>query len=211
MYGPQISIHTIFEWMNNISIQNSFKLNVISERPTEENKALIISHAREEVLDLGTALNTCSTYLVSRAKPGSYRKRVLELLERGVNYTCVVLQPDAEITKLYGKTRGEDLETKITKSLERLGSFAEEVRGKKGKFRVFGYSELPYFACIGVDRNAQGIFLFSPYMPSAEEMRIERGDIMHFLISEAQSKEIYAQINCCIEYYLNEQRCKQLI
>ena len=186
-------------------------MNTLSQRPTQRNKAMMIRHATKEVVDLGTALNTCSNYLVTREKPGEYRQQVLELLSRGVDYVCLVLNPDAEITEIYSKARGEELIPKINLSIDRLKSFAGEVENLSGKFEVFAYDELPYFACIAIDRSSEALFIVSPYMPNAPDLKLERGDTMHYLLRPQQDADLCSRFNEWIDYYLKSPSTIQLI
>ena len=204
IYNPNLSNKTYFEWLNNISFHNSFKANVFPQRLSESEKANFIRHAKCEVIDLGTASRTCSYYLGSTQRPRYYRDQVLELLDRGVNYTCLLLNPDSEIMDVYSKLRGESLKERTIESLQRFESFAREAKDKKGHFKIYLYSQLPYFACISVDGKDNGSLIFSPYMPNFENLKIERADIMHFLISKEQGINVYDQITNCINAYLED-------
>ena len=135
----------------------------------------------------------------------------MNLLERGVDYICHVLNPQAEITKVYEKARGEELAEKIMQSVDRLGSFAEEVQGLRGNFKVFAYDALPHFACIAVDRRDEGLLLVSPYMPSAPDLKVERGDTMHYLLRQEQDCDLYSQLDAWIDYYLTNPSTTQLV
>ena len=200
-------------WMMAVPIQDSFRPSVIIQRPEEHNKTAMIETARKEVLDFGTALRTCSRYLEATRAPYYYRNEVLRLLERGVPYTCLVLDPKSDMARRYGRMRAENLTKKTRESLERLREFAREVqtKGLDGKFSVQAYSDMPYFACIGIDRDQRGgLLVFSPYMPSAKGLVIGRADTMHLLLRrEKASAALYDQINRCISYYLG--RAKEII
>lgn len=211
VYAKHFSPVTLFQWISRIPIEGSFQMNTLSQRPTQVDKAMMIRHATREVVDCGTALNTCSNYLVTREKPGAYRQHVMELLNRGVDYICLVLNPDAEITKIYEKARGEELVRKISLSVDRLRSFAEEVRDLPGKFKVFAYDALPHFACIAIDRRGDGLLLVSPYMPSAPDLKVERGDTMHYLLRRQQDEDLYSQLNAWLDYYMTNQRTTQIV
>ncbi len=201
----------VFEWIARIPIEGSFQLNTVAQRPSQAAKARIMSHAVAEVVDCGTALSTCSNYLLTREKPGEYRQQVLELLRRGVNYVCLVLNPDAEIANTYEKARGEELVKKIRASLERLESFSAEVQDLPGDFKVVAYDALPHFAAIAIDRDADGMLLVSPYMPSAVDFRLERGDTMHYFLRREQDEGLYEQVNGWIDYYKNGEQSIEIL
>ena len=161
--GKSVYIHSLnpsqdvhYQWLERIEFHDSFKANVFPERLSEEEKAAFIGHAQKEVVDVGTASKTCSYYLRSGQRPAYYRDTALSLIERGVNYTCLLLNPDSEMMDTYSTLRNEDLKKKTLESLERFRTFAESVSGMRGEFKVLLYSLLPYFACIGVDRKDFG-------------------------------------------------------
>lgn len=211
VWAKHFSPGTFFQWISRIPIEGSFQMNTLSQRPTQMDKAMMIRHAKREVVDCGTALNTCSNYLVTKEKPGAYRQHVMELLKRGVDYICIVLSPNAEITKVYEKARGEELVRNISLSVDRLKSFADEVKDLPGKFKVFAYDALPYFACIAIDRRDDGLLLVSPYMPSAPDLTVERGDTMHYLLRRQQDENLYSQLNAWLDYYMTNQRTTQIV
>lgn len=204
IYKNRFSNKIYFEWLSNISFHDSFKVNMFPQRLSEKEKATIIRHARSEIIDMGTASRTCSYYLGSTQRPIYYKDQVIKLLDLGVNYTCLLLNPESETMDIYSKLRGENLKERTLDSLHRLGSFAKEVEEKKGHFKVYLYSLLPYFACIAVDRKDGGSLIFSPYMPNFENLKIERADTMHFLLSKEQDDNVYNQINNCIDTYLED-------
>jgi hypothetical protein len=205
-YRPASGAESTFGWIGNIGIQQSVKLNVVEQRPSEQNKAALISIARREVIDLGTALNTCSQYLVSTARPNHYHKSVISLLDRGVDYTCLILDPKSTMAKVYGKARGENLREKIEKSVNRLREFSATARGKRGKFRVFSYDRLPYFASIAIDRKMNGFLLLSSYLPHTRELAIGRADTPHFLLPEVASPTLFQLMDSCIDHYMRGAR-----
>jgi class 3 adenylate cyclase len=201
-----------FEWINNVGAAETFSTNVFCHRPSELDKSLLIKRARNEILDLGTALSTSSQYLVTTRRPTYYRTEVLRLLEDGVSYVCVVLDPNSEMATIYGDLRGEDLKRKIEESLKRLEHFASEARGCKGKFKIFLYSVMPYFATVAVDRDGKGVFIFSPYMPNARGFSLSRADAMHLLLTYDQSADLYGQLQASVErYYLGDEKTKQIL
>lgn len=200
-----------WSWISAVPIQASFRTNVMHERPSEQTKSRMIATAATEVLDLGTALNTSSRYLVTTQRPAYYRDEVMRLLERGVNYTCLILDPGSKQARAYSAFRGEALVPKIRESIGRLKAFAGQARGKKGRFTVLAYSDLPYFASISIDRRDSGLHVVSPYLPNSSRLQISRADTPHFTVAESQSPEIFRQVNACIDYYLRISKKKRLV
>ncbi len=211
VHNKNITNETHYEWLSKIEFHNSFKMNSFPERLSEQEKAAFMSHAQEEVIDLGTAASTCAFYLGSTMRPAIYRDTVLQLLKKGINYSCVILDPDSMITEFYGKTRGEDLKNKCKASLELFSKFAKKTESLTGSFKVYTYSQLPYFACIAVDRNQHGSFVFSPYMPYGEHIKIERADTMHFLFCSRQNKNVFGQLNNSINNIFADPATKEFV
>jgi hypothetical protein len=200
-----------FQWIGRVPISGSVPVNMFTQRPTQFDKAMMIRHATEEVVVLGTALRTCSGYLTTKEKPGLYRQAVLTLLDSGVNYTSLLLNPDTETARIYQSTRHEDIVAKINESLRRLRSFAAEVQGKPGRFSVYAYESLPRVACIGVDRERPGLLLVSPYIPTSQDFPIDRADTLHYVLTYNQDAGLYAQINGWVTYCRTDRRTIQLI
>jgi len=125
----------------------------------------------------------------------------MALLDRGVNYSFLMLNPDSEIMEIYSRLRvEEDLKMRALESLSRLKAFAHEARDKKGKFSVFLYSNLPYFACLSIDRKGlEGLMMFSPYMPHDNVVKIQRADSPHYLFTKSHGTELFEQISNCID------------
>lgn len=209
VHNKKLSNSTHYEWLSKIDFHNSFKMNSFHERPSEIEKATFMSHATTEVIDLGTAASTCAFYLGSTMRPAAYRDTVFSLLEKGVSYTCIILHPDSEITEFYSKVRGENLKKKCRSSLELFAKFSEKSARLKGDFKVFTYSQLPYFACIAVDRHQNGSFIFSPYMPYGEHIKIERADTIHFLFNSSQNTKVFEQLNNSINNILADPNTKE--
>ena len=210
IYKNQDLRNAIAQWINNIQIEESFRINAFPQRLSEKNKTSIINTAATEIIDLGTALNTCSDYLVTTRRPAYYRNAVLNLLEKGVNYICLALNPNSDIATYYGSQRDEDLKKKINTSLDRLLSFQKETEGLKGNFKIFLYSELPYFASILVDKDDDGLAIFSPYMPNNKNLNIERADSLHVLLARKNGQTFFNQIVTCVNALINDENTVDL-
>jgi len=205
IYKNNLSNSSHFEWMNKATFHNSFQINVFPERISEEEKATYIKHAKSEVVDFGTAAKTCSIYLDTTQRPAHYRAEVIRLLDAGVDYKMLIINPDSEVCKYYENSRGENLVDKTRESIKRFKNFAQQVKDKPGKFKVYLYSLLPYFACISVDRKINGSFIYSPYMPDTE-----RADTAHYVLSKSQNMNVFNQIDSCIDAYMFDKETIEL-
>ncbi len=198
------------DWVTKISISDSKSISFLPRRYSESEKSEIISAADSEVVDLGTALSTCSHYLVSGKRPSYYRNSVIKLLERGVRYVCLALNPDSDIAKKYAEQRHEpDLITKTASSIENLTRFATSISNPN--FEVWLYSTLPHFASISIDRKQNGLMIFAPYLPNLGLEDIPRADTPHMLLRNSIVEPFSVQVNNYIDYLLGEKTTKRAI
>jgi hypothetical protein len=88
LYSKRNKRDASLEWIGRVPIAESVRVNMLPRRYSETDKARIVQFATSEVIDLGTALSTCSQYLVSTARPAPYRDVVRSLAERGSKSMC---------------------------------------------------------------------------------------------------------------------------
>ncbi|MEA2975640.1 MAG: hypothetical protein QOF19_1160 [Alphaproteobacteria bacterium] len=189
------------DWVTKIPISDSKAISFLSRRYSESEKSQIISGANFEVVDLGTALSTCSHYLVSGKRPSYYRNAVISVLERGIRYVCLVLNPDSDVAKQYAEQRNEaDLLTKTVGSIENLSHFSARVDNPL--FEVWLYSALPHFAAIAIDRKQNGLLIYAPYLPNLGPKDIARADTPHMLLRNSAIEPFSAQADSYIDYLL---------
>lgn len=204
LYSNKFESAVMYEWMSNIKIGESATANVLPRRYSEEDKARIIQYATTEIVDLGTALRTCSYYLASGHRPEFYRPKLMKLLDSGVNYVCLALNPDSDVAKYYGALRNENLKSDVQNSLNSMRKFAKEVKGKPGKFEVYLYSSLPYFAAIVIDRKKEGMLIYAPYMPSLRGLQIERADSPHLVLTKSEFPHLFGQVDAYVDMLLKD-------
>jgi len=132
-----------------------------------DKKVALIQTAKCEVVELGIALRTFSSYFEQRASY-EFKDHVLEILRHGVVFKCVAMDPDCEIAAKYAEDRGEtELLDRIRSSLKFLKALSNEFKqlALPGKFEVYVYSHVPYFHAVCVDGDeANGRMFISPYM-----------------------------------------------
>lgn len=78
------------------------------------------------MVDLGTVLNTCSNYLTPTERPARYRQAVLDLLGRGGTFRCFLMDPNCQATRVLATQRGEDVSSRIQRSLDRFRVFKKK-------------------------------------------------------------------------------------
>lgn len=84
-------------WLMARGLWSAVPVHAYHERPSQHEKARLVNAASSEIIDLGTALGTCSNYLVTTERPAWYRDAVISFLERGGVYRCVLMNPSSEV------------------------------------------------------------------------------------------------------------------
>ncbi|AHH99701.1 hypothetical protein GCM10010174_17230 [Kutzneria viridogrisea] len=163
-------------WLTTSGLAQGTLVHAYPERPSQQQKARLVDTA-SEVIDLGTALNTCASFLTTTERPALYREAVLRLLARGGTYRCVLLDPDCPATKAIGELRGEDLAAKIHGSLARFARFRRR-HGAEG-LHVYHTTVFPGFAALAADLE---LILYSPYLLGTGTP-VERADMPHYLLT----------------------------
>ncbi len=116
-------------------------------------KVTFFENASNEVIEFGLSLSTFASFFVQRPAH-EYKKPVKHLLSRGVNFKCLVLNPDSEIAAMYAKDRGEDgLVVKIQNSIKSLSQLRDEFHSYElsGSFEIYTYNHFPYCYILFVD------------------------------------------------------------
>lgn len=156
------------------------------ERPSQHEKARLVDAADSEVVEVGSALHTCANYLVTRERPARYRQAVLDLLERGGTYRCVLVDPASPAAALMGHQRGEDLPAKIREALKMFGRFKSEQGGNADRLEISLTRTHSPMAALAVDPGQpQALLLYSPYLLSTgpDVAHLQRADMPHYLVS----------------------------
>lgn len=171
---------------------DSMRIQAMYERPSAENKAALLRTTRAEVIDLGTALHTCSEYLITTQRPAIYRDTVLELLRRGCKYCCFLLDPDGATAEQHGRERGEDLVSKIRQSIKSFQRFQREHPAEAAYLEVYSYNHYTGFAALGIDvTQADALLLYSPYLAPRVGWTPERGDMPHYLVGPSSAAPLF--------------------
>ena len=177
-------------WLRTAGLDDRLSMHAYAQRPSQLEKARLVDVAVNDIVDLGTALNTCSGYLVTTERPAVYRDAVLEFLRRGGVYRCVLLNPESKAAGLFSELRQEDLSTKIEGSVMRFRQFKEKHGADANGLHVYHADDFPGMAALCTDLDDDGFVLYSPYFfntrPDGEH--IERGDMPHYLATSDSGK-----------------------
>lgn len=157
------------------------------ERISQKNKAELIDSAQTMVIDFGTTLNTCSSYLFSTERPVPYRDAVCRLLKRGGKFICYMLEPDSNGSRQLVELRNEDTNEKLRISIERFTQFKNKNADFTSEFKVFQFTENPNLAAMIIDPDSENsLCLYSPYLNGVAkgEDSMGRADMPHYLVSK---------------------------
>jgi len=135
-------------------------------------KVDFISGAKQEVIEFGVVLNTFAGYFFSRNEK-EFKHHVQELLAKGVNFKCYLLDPDCEETNMYFSDRAKHLPDelksigKIREAIEKLAKVQQQFTsaGYRGAFEIFAYQHIPanYFMTVDGD-SPTGKVMVSHYV-----------------------------------------------
>ena len=169
-------------WLAKTGLSGSTGVSAQPQRPSQAEKSRLVKAARSDVIDLGTALRTCSRAMTTTERPARYRDAVLEFLARGGTYRAILLDPSCEATATLSRYRNEDLPTKIRTSIVAFGQFKKRHGQVTDSLHVYQSRAFPGFAAIAVDLDSpDAMILYSPYLMSTLDIHIEHGDSPHYL------------------------------
>ncbi|MGP4030385.1 hypothetical protein [Actinomadura sp. 3N407] len=175
-------------WLSTAGLDGGDQVSAYGQRPSQLEKSRLIEAAVDDVVDLGTALNTAAGFLTTTERPAFYRDAVLGLLRRGGTYRCVLLDPASQATELYSRLWQEDLGQKIRRSIERFSAFKERHGATAEGLRVYQTEDFPGMAALCVDLDSPtALILYSPYLLHVKRgaPRFERADMPHYLATSA--------------------------
>jgi hypothetical protein len=173
------------------------ELHAFPRRPDPGEKASLIKLCEKSFFDVGTTLRTCAESLTTnQGGDPYYRDAVIELLDRGLEVRCYMLDPNGKVATSFQPDPSEDTKSIAAESLRRLTKFKKERDGKKGKFEVYTYDVDPGFAAMAFDLDApDGLLFYAPFLttfPGAKE--VPRKLMPHYLLSRASQADLYNRI-----------------
>ncbi|MDJ0619764.1 MAG: DUF5919 domain-containing protein [Calothrix sp. MO_192.B10] len=158
-------------------------------RPSISDKVDILLNAKSEVVSLGIAHRSFVGYFEQRP-PREFKDPILNLLEKGVIFKYIFLDPDCEIAKQYAQDRAElELINRIRTSLDVVKALRAEFDklGLPGRFEIYISSNLPYMSATCVDGNElNGQMLICPYLYG-----IKRAEVPHLYISKLEHQIMF--------------------
>jgi len=122
------------------------------------DKVRFFSTAKKEVIEFGVKLENFSTYF-DKYGDAAYKQPIIELLKRGVNVKCYMLEPDSNTARFYFEDRAKANEEestaieklpKIQKKLLKIATSLNNL-GHDGRFEIYTYKNIPYNHFLSVD------------------------------------------------------------
>lgn len=171
-------------WLSRTGLTECHPVFAQPQRPSQQEKARLVSVARHDIVDLGTALRTSVRYLTTTERPAHYREAVLDYLARGGTYRCVLLDPSCDATATLSEYRQENLADKIRGSIVEFGRFKQRHGAMTDNLHVYQSRAFPGFAAIAIDvETPDALILYCPYLMSMKPLsvHIEQGDSPHYL------------------------------
>jgi 6-pyruvoyl-tetrahydropterin synthase len=132
-----------------------------------EDKKIFLEDAKHEVIHVAISASTFSNYFTQRSYY-DFRKFIEDLLEKGVTFKLLFLDPHSDLAKTYADDRGEPgLIEKIHESINVFKILRDEFdqADYSGKFELFTYSHFPYYYALVIDpQQKQGKMSVSNYL-----------------------------------------------
>jgi class 3 adenylate cyclase len=192
-------------WITARGLAGSGPLHSHHERPSQAEKARLVSLAMREIVNLGTALNLTSNFLLTSDRPALYRDAVLDFLERGGTYRCVLMDPECDVVRSLSDRTQEDLSAKISRSIANFTRFQSLHTMARENFHVYHTRVYPELSALAIDPDLpEALILYSPYLLGSpkRDRPTERGDLPHYLVTEADG-ELFEKTRTLIESFFD--------
>lgn len=164
--------------------------------PTAD-KLRFMNYATEEMIEFGTGLITFVGYFESLG-PSEWRNPVLDMLHRGVDLRCFVLDPESPAAGAYFQLRGErEYQERAAGVLDRLLDIRDELNHESaaGQVSVLMYESLPAQYALAVDLGQErSAMQFSPYLPG-----LRRAECPVYEASRTGEPDLFGRLQISLE------------
>lgn len=164
-------------------------ITVFPGRPSIQEEADFLSTAKREVIQVGITMTTLSLNLENRPAR-DFRDHIERLLQAGVRYRCLSMDPQHDLIREYGQDQKEhSLAEDTKKAIERLERISEEItaKGYPGSLEIYVHAHFPCFRGIFIDGNEiDGQMLMSPCM-----FRTRRAETPTFRFSRLAHRDLF--------------------
>lgn len=141
-------------------------------RRSIDEKIEFIKDAKHEIIEMGIRLNSFSKYFSGR-KDAEFKNPIITVLQSGVALKCVMMDPEAELTRIYFEDRAKVIPKELAdyrdmpKILDDLIQLKKELNALDlpGKMSIHLYQHFPYYHYLSVDGNQEwGKMMYSSYI-----------------------------------------------
>ena len=170
-YKPEAEAEAVSVGSDTLYLPNKLRFHEDGRR-TIADKVKFIQEANREVIEIGIRLNTFTKYFYSRNEL-EFKKPIESLLEKGVEIKCLMLNPTAQITKLYFEDRAK-VDSREWRAFHEMPQVLEDLKNVRnelnaldfpGKMRLFLYENFPYHHYLVVDPDEKaGRMMCSNYI-----------------------------------------------
>jgi len=144
-----------------------------SERRKIDQKIAFYEKSTIEIIEVGAALNTLSTYFQSIA-PSDFENHIISLLKKGVRIRLLLLDPTSPYAKDYADYVKEnnqypDFIVKLKSSISNFKELNRRLKEQKlnENFEVYIYNAIPCYNAVLIDKDGDNSYAFiSPYIHS---------------------------------------------
>jgi hypothetical protein len=170
-------------------------------RLTIQEKVNFISSAKHRIIELGVGLRSFCSYFYNRSY-FEFQQHVEKILERNVEFQCLLLDPTTNIAETYLQDRNElYLLEDIEKSIDKLEKLSKLFQDKElsGQFLVSTYNHIPYnHFCVIDPEKEYGKMIISPYI-----FGIKRADAPVYEINRTAHEHLFENYWKSLQYYQN--------
>lgn len=130
-----------------------------SERRKIDQKIVFYEKATVEIIEVGAALRTLSTYFHSIA-PSDFENHIIALLKKGVKIKLLLLDPKSPYATVYANYLKENNQTsdyiaKLEDSISNFKELDKRLKDQKliGTVEVYLYNAIPCFNIVLIDKD----------------------------------------------------------
>lgn len=178
-------------------------------RVTIQQKTDFISTAQKQVIEVGIRLKTFADYFISR-KEAEYKKHIVALLKKGVNFKGYMLDPECELAGAYFSDRTQaqpsekDALQETRKVVEKLKGIVQEFAQQRytGSFEIFLYQHIPYNHFLVVDPKLDG----GKMMVSHYIYGVRRAECPVWEFTRSGQEDLFGKYLISLEVFLKDSR-----
>ena len=149
-----------------------FTYKIHKDRLESFDKLKLYGQAQSEIIEIGIRLLRFKEYFSSKAD-SKFKTPIQNLLNKGVNFSCYVADPDSSKVKSYINDLSEAIKSQknILRDLEKVQKELTDCLSQMnqlvhpGQFKLYKYQRYPNYHATVIDpEQPNGVIVISPYM-----------------------------------------------